>query len=92
MHRRRVLLVLALSCALPAAASPERTVILVVPYPPAGSTELIARTLQSKWQQRLGGTWVLENRADANRHDTAFQAAEHTRCQTLITSRNMKAD
>ncbi|MCS6995971.1 MAG: tripartite tricarboxylate transporter substrate binding protein [Casimicrobiaceae bacterium] len=55
----------ALAVALPVAAYPEKPVTLVVPFPPGGSTDLIARAIQPKLQERLGGTWIVENRAGA---------------------------
>lgn len=62
---RSVLCVAALAAVLPALAFPEKTVTLVVPFPPGGSTDLIARAIQPKLQERLGGTWIVENRAGA---------------------------
>jgi tripartite-type tricarboxylate transporter receptor subunit TctC len=38
----------------------------VVPYPPAGSTDVIARLVQNDLQQRLGATVIIENRPGAS--------------------------
>jgi tripartite-type tricarboxylate transporter receptor subunit TctC len=62
---RSLLCAAAFAAALPALAFPEKTVTLVVPFPPGGSTDLIARAIQPKLQERLGGTWIVENRAGA---------------------------
>jgi tripartite-type tricarboxylate transporter receptor subunit TctC len=36
-----------------------------VPFPPGGSTDLIARTLGPKLQEKLGGTFIADNKAGA---------------------------
>lgn len=38
-----------------------RPVTLLVPFPPGGSTDMIARTLSSKLPDKLGGTFVVQN-------------------------------
>ncbi len=43
----------------------NRAVTLVVPFPPGGSTDLIARTLGPKLQEKLGGRFVVDNKAGA---------------------------
>jgi tripartite-type tricarboxylate transporter receptor subunit TctC len=42
-----------------------KPVTLLVPFPPGGSTDMIARTLSTKLQEKLGGTFIVENRAGA---------------------------
>ena len=42
------------------------TIKLVVPYPPGGSTDVIARLVQPMLQQRLGATVIIDNRAGAS--------------------------
>ncbi len=44
---------------------PSKPVTLIVPFPPGGSTDLIGRTLAPKLQERLGGTFIVENKAGA---------------------------
>jgi tripartite-type tricarboxylate transporter receptor subunit TctC len=60
-----LLLGLAASGAVLAQAWPSRPVTLLVPFPPGGSTDAIARVLGSKLQEQLGGSFVIDNRAGA---------------------------
>jgi tripartite-type tricarboxylate transporter receptor subunit TctC len=45
---------------------PPAVTKIVVPYPPAGSTDVIARLVQNGLQQRLGTSVIIENRAGAS--------------------------
>jgi tripartite-type tricarboxylate transporter receptor subunit TctC len=47
------------------AAYPDKTVTLVVPFPPGGSTDAIARVLAQKLQEKLGGSFIIDNRPGA---------------------------
>src|ERR1700675_2015296 len=48
-----------------AQAWPAKPIRLVVPYPPGGSTDLLARTIGQKVGESLGQTIVVDNRAGA---------------------------
>lgn len=48
-----------------AAAWPNKPVTFLVPFPPGGSTDLIARTVAQKVGEKLGGTFVTENKPGA---------------------------
>ena len=43
-------------------AYPDKAVRFLVPYPPGGGTDVIARIVQAKFQQALGQPIVIENR------------------------------
>src|ERR1044071_5708768 len=45
---------------------PSGNIRIVVPYPPAGSTDVLARLVQPELQRRLGVTIIIENRAGAS--------------------------
>ena len=44
---------------------PSKTIHFIVPYPPGGPTDLMARLLQPELQSRLGATVVVENKTGA---------------------------
>lgn len=65
---RRPLIALAMGALLPmvalaqSATYPDKPVRFVVPYPPGGGTDVIARIVQGKFQAALGQTIVIENK------------------------------
>lgn len=44
---------------------PDKPVRFVVPYPPGGGTDIVARIVQERFQQALGQTVVIENKGGA---------------------------
>ena len=63
---KKLMFALGASMTLTAAmAWPDKPVTIIVPFPPGGSTDLIARTLQPKLQEKFGGTFVVDNKAGA---------------------------
>ena len=62
----RLLAVLALAAvAAPAAAWPTKPVTLIVPYPPGGGTDIIARIVQEPLSKQLEHPVIIENRGGA---------------------------
>jgi tripartite-type tricarboxylate transporter receptor subunit TctC len=62
---RRLLLILFLSGFGPALAWPTKPVTFIVPYPPGGGTDVIARIVQEPLSRQLGQPMVIENRGGA---------------------------
>jgi tripartite-type tricarboxylate transporter receptor subunit TctC len=62
---RALLAALLAAAALPAAAWPTKPVTLIVPYPPGGGTDVIARIYQEPLSKQLGHPVIIENRGGA---------------------------
>jgi tripartite-type tricarboxylate transporter receptor subunit TctC len=66
---KKLLITLALGLAAAAGAQaqawPNKPVTLLVPFPPGGSTDMIARTLGQKLQDKFGGSFIVQNQAGA---------------------------
>jgi tripartite-type tricarboxylate transporter receptor subunit TctC len=82
--RRGALAALAGLCAAPLATTawaassawPSRTIRLVVPYPPGGSSDIIARAISQQVSQALGQPVIVDNRPGANGNLGADQVAK----------------
>ncbi|KRD47808.1 MFS transporter [Acidovorax sp. Root275] len=58
------------------AAFPTKTIRFVVPYPPGGPTDLMARMLQPELQSRLGVTVVVDNKGGAGGNSGSAEVAK----------------
>ncbi len=61
-----------------AAAFPTKTIRFVVPYPPGGPTDLMARMLQPELQTRLGVTVVVDNKSGAGGNSGSAEVAKQS--------------
>ena len=70
MKTKCALLVLAISAALPAAQAqtgkwPDKAVRVIVPFPPGGTTYIVARTFAPKLSEEYGQQFIVDNRGGA---------------------------
>lgn len=66
---------------------PERTITLVVPYPPGGTTDIVGRQLARLMQDELGQTVIVENKAGAaTAIGTSYVARSNNDGYTLLLS------
>jgi len=63
--RKLLAALLAVPCVALAQAYPAKPVRIIVPFPPGGTTDLIARIMQPRFQEYLGQTLLIENRSGA---------------------------
>ncbi|MCX7154324.1 MAG: tripartite tricarboxylate transporter substrate-binding protein, partial [Proteobacteria bacterium] len=57
---------LAFSAAVSAQAYPNKTVRIVVPYPPGGTVDVVARVVAQRLTEQMGQQFIIENRGGAN--------------------------
>jgi tripartite-type tricarboxylate transporter receptor subunit TctC len=74
--RRTMLAASAAFAVTPALAQPAKVMTLVVPFPPGGSTDAMARLLQAHLQTKLGRTVLVENKSGAAGSLGAAQVAK----------------
>ena len=99
MMARRIaaLFAVALLAAVPALAQdryPTRTVSLIVPYPPGGATDVLARVMAEKLTTILGQTVIVENKSGAGGNVGAAAAAKaapdgHTLLMGAVTAHSI---
>ncbi len=65
-RRRATAAILAGLGSLPVRAQGRRQITMIVPFPPGGSVDTLARLIQDGLQERLGATVIVENRPGAN--------------------------
>ena len=65
MKKTLIALALGAAASFSALAWPTKPITLVVPFPPGGSTDLIARQLSNQLPAKLGGSVIVDNRAGA---------------------------
>ena len=61
-----VSLFVAIECPAQAKDYPERPVKIIVPFPPGGAVDVIARTMAQKLSEGLGGQFFIENLSGAS--------------------------
>jgi tripartite-type tricarboxylate transporter receptor subunit TctC len=66
----------AVPCLAFAQTYPAKPVRVIVPFPPGGTTDLIARIIQPRFQETLGQSVLIENRAGAGGSVGAAEAAK----------------
>jgi tripartite-type tricarboxylate transporter receptor subunit TctC len=73
---RLVAVLLMLPCIVFAQGYPAKSVRLIVPFPPGGTTDLIARVVQPRFQELLGQSVIIENKGGAGGAVGAAEAAQ----------------
>jgi len=86
---RRALLALSSAACLPGLARaqqgwPVRPLRIVVPFPPAGTTDLLARAMAPELQKALGQPVIVENKPGAGGNTGSAEVAHATDGHTLL--------
>jgi tripartite-type tricarboxylate transporter receptor subunit TctC len=75
-RRLLAVLLLLIPCVAAAQNYPTKPVRLIVPFPPGGTTDLIARVVQPKFQELIGQNVIIENKGGAGGAVGAPEAAQ----------------
>jgi tripartite-type tricarboxylate transporter receptor subunit TctC len=84
--KRLLIAFLLVPCLVLAQGYPSKPVRLIVPFPPGGTPDLIARVVQPKFQDFLGQTVVIENKGGAGGAVGAAEAARAARASSAGSS------
>jgi len=86
MNFKRLTLIALLAAALPVAAQdwPNKPLRIVVPYPPGGSSDIIARAIATPLGEALKQTVIVENKAGANGNTGTDFVAKSNDGHTLL--------
>jgi tripartite-type tricarboxylate transporter receptor subunit TctC len=74
--KKLLALLIAVPCLALAQSYPAKPVRVIVPFPPGGTTDLIARIVQPRFQEYMGQSVLIENRAGAGGSVGAAEAAK----------------
>jgi tripartite-type tricarboxylate transporter receptor subunit TctC len=74
--RKLLAALIAAPCLALAQSYPAKPVRVIVPFPPGGTTDLIARIIQPKFQELLGQPLLIENRSGAGGSVGAAEVAK----------------
>jgi tripartite-type tricarboxylate transporter receptor subunit TctC len=74
--KKLLAVLLLVPCLALAQSYPAKAVRLIVPFPPGGTTDLIARVVQPKFQEFLGQNVIIENKGGAGGAVGAAEAAQ----------------
>ena len=74
--KKLLALLAAIPCLVFAQPYPAKPVRVIVPFPPGGTTDLIARIVQARFQEYMGQPVLIENRAGAGGSVGAAEAAK----------------
>jgi tripartite-type tricarboxylate transporter receptor subunit TctC len=89
--KRFLFLLIFLSFNSTAQTFPTKPIKLVVPFPPGGGTDVVARTVSPKMSEALGQTVVVENRAGAGSNigtEAVFKSPADGYTMLLVSSAN----
>ena len=76
MRKLIAALLAAVPCFVSAQSYPAKPVRIIVPFPPGGTTDLIARIVQPRFQEYMGQSVLIENRSGAGGSVGAAEVAK----------------